>query len=90
VLDAFTGAPCKANKTQLSVALEYKASTKTSEESVRCLLLIVGAKGARCLADFYNERVARVEWGHKVGNVVRAQVVERNGILLFDFMNFAL
>jgi syntaxin-binding protein 5 len=90
VLDAHTGAPCKADKAHLTAALDFKPSPKAPEESVRCLLLIVGAKGARCLADFWNERVARVEWDHKVGNVVRAQVVERNGISSFDFMSFAL
>ena len=79
VLDAHTGAPCKADKAHLSVALEFKPSPNTHEESVRYLLLIVGAKGARCLADLGSERVARVEWGNKTGNVVRAQVVERNG-----------
>ena len=89
VLDAHTGVPCKADKAHLTVALDFKASPKAPEESVRCLLLIVGAKGARCLADFCNERIARVEWGNKVGNVVRAQVVERNGTSLFDFMSFA-
>jgi hypothetical protein len=89
VLDAHTGAPCKADKAHLTVAVDFKPSPKAPEESVQCLLLIVGAKGARCIADFWNERVARVEWDHKVGNVVRAQVVERNGISSFDFMSFA-
>jgi hypothetical protein len=79
VLDAHTGAPCKADKAHLTVALEPKASSKASEEAIRCLLLIVGAKGARCLADLGEERVAKVEWGQKAGHVVRAQVVERNG-----------
>ena len=79
VLDAHTGAPCKADKAHLTVALEFKGSPRAPEESVRCLLLVTGAKGARCLADLGEERVARVEWGHKAGNVVRAQVVERNG-----------
>lgn len=79
VLDAHTGAPCKADKAHLTVALESKASSHASEESIRYLLLIVGAKGARCLADLGDERVSRVEWGQKAGNVVRAQVVERNG-----------
>ena len=79
MLDAHTGAPCKADKVHLSAALEFKPSPNAHEESVQCLLLIVGVKGARCLADLGNERVARVEWGSKTGNVVRAQVVERNG-----------
>ncbi|KAI0308267.1 lethal giant larvae like, C-terminal-domain-containing protein [Multifurca ochricompacta] len=79
ILDAYTGAPCKADKAHLTVALESKIPADSSEEGVRCLLLVVGAKGARCLADFGDDRVARVEWGMKAGNVVRAQVVERNG-----------
>lgn len=90
MLDAHTGAPCKADKAHLNAVLDFKPSPKAIEESVRCLLLVVGAKGARCIADFWNERVARVEWDHKVGKVVRAQVVERNGISSFDFMSFAL
>ena len=90
VLDASTGEPCKADKAHLTAMLDFKPSPKAPEDGVRCLLLTVGAKGARCLADFGSERVARVEWDHKVGNVIRAQVVERNGISSFDFMSFAL
>jgi len=90
VLDAHTGAPCKADKAHLTAALDFKLSPTAPEESVRCLLLIVGTKGARCFADFWNERGARVEWDHKVGNVVRAQVVERNGISSFDFYEFCI
>jgi len=79
VLNAHTGAPCKADKAHLAVALESKASSHASEETIRCLLLIVGVKGARCLADLGDERIARAEGGQKAGNAVRAQVVERNG-----------
>ncbi|KAI0257073.1 hypothetical protein BJV78DRAFT_1277663 [Lactifluus subvellereus] len=79
ILDAHTGAQCKADKARLMVALEFKASPETTEERIRCLLLVTGAKGARCLADFGDERVARVDWGHKAGGVVRAHVLERNG-----------
>jgi hypothetical protein len=85
VLDAHTGAPCKADKAHLTVTLESKASPKASEEAIRCLLLIVGAKGARCLTDLGEERVAKVEWGQKAGHVVRAQVVERNGSGILSF-----
>lgn len=79
MLDAHTGARCKADKAHLTVAVESKGSPKAPEEGIKCLVLIVGAKGARCLADLSDERIARVEWGHKAGNVVHAQVVERNG-----------
>ena len=85
VLDAHTGATCKADKAHLTAVLESKASSRASEETIRCLILVVGAKGARCLADLSDERVARVEWAHKAGNVVRAQVVERNGSGISSF-----
>ncbi|KAH9081593.1 lethal giant larvae like, C-terminal-domain-containing protein [Lactarius deliciosus] len=79
VLDAHTGAPCKADKAHLAVALEFKASKDTSDEGVRCLLLVVGARAVRCLADFGDDRIAKTEWGSKAGSAVGAQVVDRNG-----------
>ncbi|KAH9178656.1 lethal giant larvae like, C-terminal-domain-containing protein [Lactarius sanguifluus] len=79
VLDAHTGAPCRADKAHLAVALEFKASKDTSEEGVRCLLLVVGARAVRCLADFGDDRIAKTEWGSKAGSAVGAQVVDRNG-----------
>lgn len=79
VLDAHTGAPCRADKAHLAVALEFKASKDTSEEGVRCLLLVVGARAVRCLADFGDDRIAKTEWGSKAGGAVGAQVVDRNG-----------
>ena len=79
VLDAQTGAPCRADKAHLAVALEFKAPKGASEEGVRCLLLVVGARAVRCLADFGDDRIARAEWGSKAGGAVDAQVVNRNG-----------
>jgi syntaxin-binding protein 5 len=79
VLDAHTGAPCKADKAHLTVALEFKASKDSSEEGVQCLLLVVGARAVRCLADFGEDRIAKAEWGSKAGAAVGAQVVNRNG-----------
>ena len=79
VLDAHTGEPCRADKAHLTAALEYKASKDTSEEGVRCLLLVVGARAVRCLADFGDDRIAKAEWGSKAGAAVGAQVVSRNG-----------
>jgi syntaxin-binding protein 5 len=79
VFDAYTGVPCKADKAHLTVALEFKPSPDAIEEKIRSLLLVAGAKGARCLADLGEERVAKVDWGHKAGTILRAQIVERNG-----------
>jgi hypothetical protein len=87
VLDAHSGAPCNADKAHLTAALESRPPPNASEQAIRCLLLVVGAKGARCLADLGEDRVARVEWGQKAGHVVRAQVVERTGsIPSFDLL----
>lgn len=79
VIDAHTGEPCRADKAHLTVALEFKASKDTSEEGVRCLLLVVGARAVRCLTDFGDDRIAKAEWGSKAGAAVGAQVVSRNG-----------
>jgi syntaxin-binding protein 5 len=74
VFDAYTGAPCRAEKAHLTVALEFNPSPDTIEENIRCLLLVASAKAH----DFGEERVAKVDWGHKAGTISRAQVVERN------------
>ncbi|KAI0275129.1 hypothetical protein BC834DRAFT_965566 [Gloeopeniophorella convolvens] len=90
VLDARTGAPCRADKARLAVALEHArapapAQPDAAEDAAQSLLLVVGARGARCAADFGEERVARAEWGARGGAAaaaVRAQVVERNGTVV--------
>ena len=84
VLDAHTGVPCGANKAHLTVALEFKTSKDASEEGVRCLLLVVGARAVRCLADFGDDRVAKAEWGSKAGSAVGTQVINRNGDLFYN------
>lgn len=84
VLDAHTGAPCGADKAHLTVALESKASKDPSEEGVRCILLVIGARAVRCLADFGDDRIAKAEWGSKAGVAVGAQVVDRNGDFFYN------
>ena len=40
------------------------------------LMITVGAKGARCNFNIDGEKIAKVEWGSKVGLVQSAQIVE--------------
>ncbi|KAI0046614.1 hypothetical protein FA95DRAFT_1582978 [Auriscalpium vulgare] len=81
VLDARTGAPCKADKNRLAVALaaENASPGAGEDDGPRCLLVVAGYRGVRCCTDLGEARVSRAEWGSKAGNVILAQVVEKNG-----------
>jgi syntaxin-binding protein 5 len=86
VLDRRLGTQLKADKTRLAAVIDAE---HTSPELVRrdsggreprCVLVVVGTKGARCFADLNaDKRTAKVDWGGKNGFAVCAQVVERNG-----------
>lgn len=59
-----------ADRTRL--AASYKVPTDTPP----CLMVTVGAKGARCNYNIDGEKVAKIEWGSKVGLVQSVQIVE--------------
>jgi len=69
VLDKRTGAPWKADRARLS------ASLKGSSAEAQCFLVTVGAKGARSTLNINGEKIAKVEWGNKVGTVRSSQIV---------------
>ncbi|THH21204.1 hypothetical protein EW146_g293 [Bondarzewia mesenterica] len=92
VLDGRTGAPCKADRNRLAIALDRQAgnmvigsSRKDSEEESgpQCFLIVASAKGVRCFADLGDGRLARAEYGSKAGAANAVQVVERNGSYAF-------
>ncbi|KAF8167354.1 WD40 containing snare-dependent exocytosis protein [Crassisporium funariophilum] len=76
VLDSKTGAQWKADRARL--AASYKGTLK-GVAGPQCVMVTVGAKGARCSHNLNGEKVGKVEWGHKVGAVQSAQIVERMG-----------
>ncbi|KAG6873217.1 hypothetical protein C0995_001571 [Termitomyces sp. Mi166 len=72
VIDSKTGARLPANHVHL-------ARAGSGKPKVSSILVMVGAKGARCFANINGERVGKTEWGHKVGEVLEAQIVEKLG-----------
>jgi syntaxin-binding protein 5 len=46
-----------------------------TDNTLPCLMITVGAKGARCNFNIDGEKVAKIEWGSKVGLVQSVQIV---------------
>ncbi|KAJ3517877.1 hypothetical protein NLJ89_g226 [Agrocybe chaxingu] len=76
VLDAKSGSRWRAERTRLAASFKNIPQAGIGPQ---CLLVAVGARGARISADINGEKVAKVEWGNKVGVVENAQVVEHMG-----------
>ncbi|KAG6842463.1 hypothetical protein C0991_007593 [Blastosporella zonata] len=75
VIDSKKGAALRASHINFSLA--GSGGPKPS------ILLMVGAKGARCFANINGERIGKVEWGHKAGEVLGVQIVENLGSHVF-------
>jgi hypothetical protein len=73
ILDAKTGLPIRATKEQLAQSFQ-----PVSPET-HCILVAAGAKGVRSFADITGARIAKAEWGTKVGTVCSVQIVEKMG-----------
>lgn len=82
VLDARSGARCRANRNGLAAALATPDGDAAEEVEEarrrRCVWVYAGAKGARCVADVDGERIAKVDWGSKGGAVRRVAVIEKS------------
>ncbi|KAI0718934.1 lethal giant larvae like, C-terminal-domain-containing protein [Cerioporus squamosus] len=72
VLDAKKGYPLRADRKGLASVLQ---PGQAADSSTKCIWVSAGAKGARCMLNVNGERVARTEWGSKVGTVVHVEVV---------------
>ncbi|KAG5732833.1 hypothetical protein E4T56_gene2783 [Termitomyces sp. T112] len=72
VFDSKTGTQLPANHIHL-------ARATSGEPRAPSILIMVGAKGARCFANINGERIGKIEWSHKVGEVLAAQIVEKLG-----------
>ena len=66
------GVAVGADRTRLAALFRDVLPTGTPQ----CLMITVGAKGARCNLNIDGDKVAKVEWGGKVGLVQSAQIVE--------------
>lgn len=68
------------------------ASFRVPTDTPPCLMITVGAKGARCTFNIDGEKVAKIEWGSKVGLVQSVQIVKnsRQYFLLLSFLNILI
>ncbi|KAJ7459170.1 WD40 containing snare-dependent exocytosis protein [Mycena galericulata] len=73
LVDPNKGVPIRATKEQLG-----QSFSPTSPDTHR-ILVTAGTKGARCFADVNGTRIAKTDWGNKVGTVQSAQIVEKMG-----------
>ena len=65
------------------------ASFNVPTDTPPCLMITIGSKGARCNFNIDGEKVAKIEWGSKVGLVQSMQIVEnlRKYFWLLCFLN---
>ena len=66
------GAAVGANRARLAASFRDVLPTGIP----RCLMITVGAKGARCNFNINGEKVAKIEWRGKVGLVQNVQIVQ--------------
>ncbi|KDR85736.1 hypothetical protein GALMADRAFT_218826 [Galerina marginata CBS 339.88] len=75
VLDS-KGTQCKADRARFAASFKGVSPSRADSGPKSNTLLTVGANGARCSLNLNGEKVAKVEWGHKVGAVRGAHVVQ--------------
>ncbi|OJT08434.1 hypothetical protein TRAPUB_617 [Trametes pubescens] len=75
VLDAKTGTRCLANRQGLATVLQAEGAADADRKFV---LVAAGAKGVRCTLGINGEKIAKVDWGSKVGTVQHVEVVQRS------------
>lgn len=73
VLDSKNGSPCGSNRSRLAASMEGSGTTTNDQ----VLLVAVGSKGARCNVDITGDRLAKVEWNHKMGKILSVQIVQK-------------
>ncbi|GBE77562.1 hypothetical protein SCP_0104400 [Sparassis crispa] len=74
ILDIKTGARLRASRSALAATFSGEPDTER-----KCLWVCAGAKGARCVADVNGDKIAKVEWGSKIGTVRQVEIVEKSG-----------
>ncbi|PPQ63837.1 hypothetical protein CVT24_009787 [Panaeolus cyanescens] len=77
VIDSKTGQPLRADRSQLSAA--FRNVQAGNVKGTNPLLVSVGSRGMRTAVAINGERVAKVDWSQKYGDIESAQIVERLG-----------
>ena len=76
ILDAKKGYPLRADRSGLASVLQ---PDRSADSSGKCIWVSAGVKGVRCSLNVNGERVARTDWGSKVGTVVHVEIVGHIG-----------
>ncbi|KAI0931535.1 hypothetical protein AcV5_005001 [Taiwanofungus camphoratus] len=86
VLDAKSGMRCRVDRQGLATIIGNGGSDMDERGRVEspgkrkgCIWVCAGAKGVRCIADVTGERIAKADWGSKMGTVKHVEVIEKNG-----------
>ncbi|KAI0363639.1 hypothetical protein BV20DRAFT_1057891 [Pilatotrama ljubarskyi] len=74
VLDARTGVIYRGDRKGFAAVLQ---TDEAPDPSRKFVFVAAGAKGVRCTLNVNGERIARAEWGTKVGAVQHVEVVEK-------------
>ncbi|KAI8981153.1 lethal giant larvae like, C-terminal-domain-containing protein [Trametes punicea] len=74
VFDAKTGMRCRADRNGLATVLQAGNAT---DEDRKFIWVAAGSKGVRCVLNVTGERIAKAEWGNKVGTVHRVEVIQK-------------
>ncbi|KAH9920224.1 uncharacterized protein BXZ73DRAFT_91957 [Epithele typhae] len=69
-----TGARCRADRAALAATLQGEQS---ADPERKCVWVSAGAKGVRTALNVNGEKIAKVDWGSKVGTVEHVEVVSR-------------
>ena len=76
VLDAKRGTRCRADRNGLASALQPGEGGAAERQYV---WVSAGAKGVRSMLNVNGERIAKADWGSKVGTVLHVEIVGRLG-----------
>ncbi|KIK70617.1 hypothetical protein GYMLUDRAFT_32661 [Collybiopsis luxurians FD-317 M1] len=75
IIDSKNGSRCTANRSSLTASM---SSSGAGAASKSVLVVIAGAKGARCNFNINGDRLGKVDWNHhKMGKVLSLQIVQK-------------
>lgn len=79
VIDSKTGEPIRSDRSQLAAA--YRNVQASGVKGANPILLSVGSRGMRTAVAINGEKVAKVDWSPRYGDIESAQIAERLGML---------
>lgn len=85
VIDSKSGRQWPADRTRFNAAISNSSPGKGLTPTPG-ILVMVGERGAKCVAGINGERIGKVEWGNKLGTIQAAQIIEKMGMYMLYVM----